>query len=100
VAELRLERKGRYPPIWRRLSGAVAGRQAAGSSTLVGGTDQVEAQEAARAQAEEVSRAKSSFLASMCHEIRPPMKGILGMIELLLDQRGEGVGRWPPSNPQ
>jgi two-component system, sensor histidine kinase and response regulator len=76
--------------MWMRLSGTVAGRQAAGSTILIGEdfTEQVaarEAQEEARAQAEEEARAKSSFLASMSHEIRTPMNGILGMIELLLD---------------
>jgi two-component system, sensor histidine kinase and response regulator len=36
-------------------------------------------------QAEEASRAKSTFLATMSHEIRTPMNGILGMTELVLD---------------
>jgi len=35
--------------------------------------------------AEEVAKAKSSFLASMSHEIRTPLNGILGMAELLAD---------------
>lgn len=40
---------------------------------------------AARAQAEEASRAKSDFLANMSHEIRTPMTGIVGMARLLQD---------------
>ena len=36
-------------------------------------------------QAEELSRAKSVFLASMSHEIRTPMHGIIGFSELALD---------------
>jgi signal transduction histidine kinase/CheY-like chemotaxis protein len=39
----------------------------------------------ARDQAMEASKAKSRFLASMSHEIRMPMNGILGMTGLLLD---------------
>lgn len=35
------------------------------------------------AQAEEATRAKSTFLATMSHEIRTPMNGILGMANLL-----------------
>jgi len=39
----------------------------------------------AKERAEEMARAKSSFLATMSHEIRTPMNGVLGMLHLLLD---------------
>ena len=37
--------------------------------------------------AEAASRAKSAFLATMSHEIRTPLNGILGMADLLVDDR-------------
>jgi signal transduction histidine kinase/DNA-binding response OmpR family regulator len=40
---------------------------------------------AARDEADRAARAKSEFLAMMSHEIRSPMNGMLGIIELLRD---------------
>ena len=53
-------------------------------------TDRKEAERAIRAardRAEEMSRAKSLFLATMSHEIRTPMNGVIGMASLLLDTK-------------
>jgi signal transduction histidine kinase/CheY-like chemotaxis protein len=46
---------------------------------------QREAERKLRDVAESTSRAKSEFLATMSHEVRTPMSGVLGISELLLD---------------
>ena len=70
---------------------ALPGNGKAGSETQSVGRDVTEQREAelalarARDQALTASQAKSQFLASMSHEIRTLMNGILGMTDLLLD---------------
>lgn len=44
-------------------------------------------------QLQEMSRAKSDFVARMNHELRTPMNGVLGMSELLLDTHLDAVQR-------
>jgi len=47
--------------------------------------ERTEKLKSAISKAEEANRMKSEFLATMSHEIRSPMSGVLGMAELLLD---------------
>jgi len=59
---------------------------AALADVLALGVEQILAQKtivAAKEQAESSSRAKSDFLANMTHEVRTPLNGILGMLQIL-----------------
>ncbi|MDG1957919.1 MAG: histidine kinase N-terminal 7TM domain-containing protein [Candidatus Binatia bacterium] len=50
-------------------------------------TDAARALAEARDQALSADRAKSEFLATMSHEVRTPMNGIIGMTDILLDTK-------------
>src|SRR5262249_33903817 len=49
--------------------------------------------ERARAEAEDANRAKDEFLATVSHELRSPLQGILGWLSLLRQGRLDDVGR-------
>lgn len=46
--------------------------------------ERIQAEDAARQQAEELSAAKTKFIASVSHELRTPLMGLLGMTDLAM----------------
>src|SRR5690606_6573854 len=83
--------------LWVRSRAAAEGGEDGKPLWLAGSIHDITAERAAREallratkEAEDASRAKSTFLATMSHEIRTPMNGIIGMTGLLL---GTGLDR-------
>lgn len=79
-----------WKSLWARFAYLIAGLLLLGLLVLayrarLHRRHQLELAQHQRAWAERSSQAKSSFLATMGHEIRTPMTGVLGMAELLLE---------------
>jgi two-component system sensor histidine kinase/response regulator len=86
--------------LWVRSRAAANGGEDGKPLWLAGSIHDITAERAAREallratqEAEDASRAKSTFLATMSHEIRTPMNGIIGMTGLLLDTSLDRVQR-------
>ncbi len=81
-----LHRDGHEFPIELCICCAGSGKDMVFSGFLRDITERREAERSARARekAEIASRLKSEFLAAMSHEVRTPMNGVMGMVELLL----------------
>lgn len=67
----------------RRRNGLMLGLVAALSGLIIALFYLVSRTRRAREAAEQANRAKSEFLASVSHEVRTPMNGVLGMLDLL-----------------
>ncbi len=54
---------------------------------------EMQASDAARAEAEAANRSKTEFLARMSHEIRTPLNGVIGMLDLLQADTKDAEGQ-------
>ncbi|MAK64811.1 MAG: hypothetical protein CMF75_08780 [Maricaulis sp.] len=68
---------------WFRLRGEAVRSPDGDVTRVVGALTDIHDLVEARQQATEASRAKSKFLATMSHEVRTPLNGVLGMSSLL-----------------
>lgn len=71
-------------PTWLRMLGQVE-QQGGRVVRLMGAAQDVTEQRSAREEVLAASRAKSQFLATMSHEVRTPLNGIIGMTQLALE---------------
>jgi PAS domain S-box-containing protein len=100
-SQFRMRHKAGYW-VWVRAAGSVMSHTPDGKPLMMYGThtdisfEKVREQEVkhankllleARKQADAANRAKSEFLANMSHEIRTPLNAIIGMTELLEDNK-------------
>jgi len=64
----------------------IAALSASHSALLEQIQDRTDQMEAAMRSAQAASRAKSDFLANISHELRTPMNGVIGMLDIALDR--------------
>ena len=94
---LKYEKDGKTYLEWVEVRAAVGTRNQDGKPLMLVGSRQVitsrkimeEQLRAAKQQAEESNRLKSSFLSNMSHEIRTPLSAIVGFSELLVNAETE-----------
>jgi len=67
----------------RQLNESLEARVAERTAQLAAANEQLAV---AKDRAEQASRAKSAFLATVSHELRTPMNGVLGALELLMEE--------------
>ena len=83
--------------VLRRRMEEAAGLRASLEAAVLARTADVVAEmhsaDAARAEAEGESRAKTHFLARMSHEIRTPLNGVIGLLDLLVEDEPDPARR-------
>jgi signal transduction histidine kinase len=99
LGAIHLQRRmaGEFPPDTVRLMQTLASQSvlAIQNARLIAQLrERTDAAETARAEAEAANEAKSTFLATMSHETRTPMNGVLGMMGVL-ERQGLGDDQLP-----